>query len=214
MKKKAPIVIAFLVLAFLWISYPLTNKLSQKSNLAGEPNPSNIQGTRDIPEFENDYDWIETVFHPTDDGSYSIFWSNKKQGDESEFGSIKTSGTLYSITFTNEDEEYYQLYDYLEEYFKKLSDAGWEFRKEYPDLEFSGIAADGVLGSSYGYIKITDGKIRQVAYSKHSTVQGWEGPGSQTYCPCTRSIELFIGDPVNISDHLPNTPISLFQSVE
>lgn len=163
-----------------------------------------------IPEMTEEYNWkTRKITKDSEEAlDYRIFWDTRNSNNTEkklEYGEIPLGGTIYEITLTDEDEGYEKLNDRYQGYLiTQLVNSGWSKTIDSGDHYISGMAADGVSGSNYGLIKMNDNKVRTVAYAYDLNVLGWEGPGSDTSCPCTLNLSIFVSDIGDLSTEIPN----------
>lgn len=89
------------------------------------------------------------------------------------------------------------LVSFREHYDKELTNLGWSAHYEDEMYNFSPLAADEPGGSIWGYVKVKDGKLREVLLQKVTPTEDF---GDMATCPCKVTFRVFVSEAVPLEE--------------
>ena len=105
---------------------------------------------------------------------------------------------LSDSQLNNTREKFQKYYD------NSLKNVGWDWQQDLDSkqISFSGPAADGALGSIWGYVKIQNEKLRLVGLGYQITdyTDVSNGGPIEIKCPCTLELKVFVSDEASVSN--------------
>jgi len=159
-------------------------------------------------ELPDNYSWREETLTDDDFFSMRAFYDGRYAESElpGQSGDIVfPSGKYYSTVITDMEVNSFPGQNLWGKIDKSMNRNGWKMGIPYAEYEIQGTAADGPTGSLVGYVKKLDNQLRTIVYS-YSVSGTWVGTSespAQLKCPCKTTINIFISDPVDLSEVLP-----------
>lgn len=184
----------FLILTILIISAVLYWRLTNSSSTASVPKDSGSL-LNDIPPLFPQVSWEEFIETQENKllGEYGLY----SQGEI--FGSIRMNGQEWTASKGNLDRGSMDklLASFRSYYDNELTKLGWITYHEDGTYNFSPSAADGPGGSIWGYVKVKDGKIREVLLQNITPIEDF---GGRAVCPCNVTFRVFVSEEVLLEE--------------
>ncbi len=160
-----------------------------------------------IPAIPTELTWEESVLPEDDFYNYHMFYDNRYAPNPRVYkdGSVPTAGKLYEAKITDKDALFNSDFSSLTLYaLKLLEGTPWQQFQQYGDYNVAGMAADGTTGSILGFVNIQGDQARTVVYSQSisGTLVSNEQEPPHTNCPCTKTLRIFVGDPVDLRQYI------------
>lgn len=169
-------------------------------------NQSNIT----VPPLFTNVKWQEMPFDSSKTMDFQMAYDDFKYVQEPAKRKqkiIQLPGHLWIATIKNLSDS--QLNDTREKFQKYYDDSlkvsGWDWQQDLDNkhISFSGPAADGALGSIWGYVKIQNEKLRLIGlgYQIKDYTDVSDGGPIEIKCPCTLELKVFESDEVNVNNY-------------
>lgn len=161
------------------------------------------------PPLFTDVRWQKVPFDPSKTMDFKMAYNDFKYIQEPTKRNekfIQLPGHLWMTTIKNLSDS--QLNDtrvkFQKYYDGTLKDSGWDWQQDLDsmNISFSGPAADGPLGSIWGYVKIQNEKLRLIGLGYQITdyTDVSNGGPIEIKCPCTLELKVFESDEASVNN--------------
>jgi hypothetical protein len=119
---------------------------------------------------------------------------------------VQLPGHLWTSSVKNlSDSQLNDMREKFQKYYEnslKMSGWDWEQSLDKNHISFQGPAADGALGSIWGYVKIQNEKLRLIGLGYQITdyTDVSNGGPIEIKCPCTLELKVFESDEASVNN--------------
>lgn len=187
----------------------LTDKISSQQTVPTDKYDTINQSSIIVPPLFTDVRWQEVPFDSSRSWDFQMKYDNfeyVKNPAEKKEKFIQLPGHLWIANVKNLSSS--ELNKIRENFIKYYDDSlygsgsGWGEKQNFnsKQISFYRLTADGVLGSSWSYLKIQNEKLRLVgmSYSAQPIIEK-ESPMDDITCPCTLELNVFVSDEISVS---------------
>ncbi len=190
------LIISFLILAGVYWFVLIYQKTASVENRA-----YSVQ--EEIPDVFSEFEWTSRQITKDESvaGDFRVHWRSQNN----KYGEISAGGLVYEITLNDHDDGYEELKKYFMgmgtvDLDYKFAQNNWLNASEYGDYYLTGAGSDGPFGSTVGFIKINGHELRTTGYRTTISYTKFNGPMEPPGCPCSLKVDIFMSDPVILSD--------------
>jgi hypothetical protein len=198
------IIILVIIICVCLYLYSNLQKDSSYLNIEINPKPTSLvsqnselenDNTFEVPELYPEVDWNEF----TQSENEKSLGQNALYFEKGIYEPIEMGGQEWIASMENlSNEEMHNLISNFNQYYQtELERRSWSNKYEDEHYGFIPIAADGTMGSIWGYLKAKNGKIRVIALEHR---QPPESASNSLKCPCDVKFKVFVSEIESMED--------------